>query len=229
MKTAALKETASKYAVAALMVAGLSAGMIGVASAQTATTPAGTTAAASQWAHDKAPGVMGKVTAVTGNTLTVTDQRSGTSYTVDASAATIKKGGAAGVAPTTATVADIAVGDMVRAQGTVSGTTVTATEVMDGLMMGGGKGGFGGEHRGPGVMGTISAISGNTVTVTKTDGTTYTVDASAATVSKTVTASVSDLKVGDTIGAQGTLTGTSVAATHIMSGMPAHMAPTTTQ
>lgn len=81
--------------------------------------------------------------------------------------------------------------------------------------------GMRGPHgEGRGIHGTVSAVSGNTVTVTKSDGTTYTVDASSAKVSKIVDLSVSDIKVGDTIGVQGTVSGTSVTAVHIMDGIP---------
>lgn len=79
-----------------------------------------------------------------------------------------------------------------------------------------------GMHRGmgPGVMGTISAINGNSVTVTGKDGKTYTVDASSAQIDKIVQLGVGDLKVGDTIGVQGQVSGTSVSAKHIMDGIP---------
>jgi hypothetical protein len=49
--------------------------------------------------------------------------KDGTTYTVDATNATIKKAGGAG------TLADITVGTMLVAQGTVNGTTVTATMI----------------------------------------------------------------------------------------------------
>jgi hypothetical protein len=83
----------------------------------------------------------------------------------------------------------------------------------------------------PGVFGTVTAISGNTITVqrkafekpgtsTTTAATTYTVDATNATVTKNKAASsVSAIAVGDTIIAQGTLTGTNLVATKIEDGM----------
>jgi len=76
----------------------------------------------------------------------------------------------------------------------------------------------------PGVGGTVTAVSGNTITVTAQDGKTYTIDASSATITKDETVGVSDIKVGDTIGAQGTVSGTSVTATNIHDGkMPMMM------
>ncbi len=54
--------------------------------------------------------------------------------------------------PTTISIAQIQVGDRVMIQGTVSGTSVSATNIMDGIPMGGrGHGGFGGP--GPGGRG----------------------------------------------------------------------------
>ncbi len=71
-----------------------------------------------------------------------------------------------------------------------------------------------------GVHGTVSAVSGNTLTVVNTDGTSYTVDASEAKVSKVVELTVGDIKVGDTVGVMGEVSGTSVEAKHIMDGIP---------
>ena len=83
----------------------------------------------------------------------------------------------------------------------------------------------------PGVTGTVSAISGTTLTVTSKKmergmnkaGTstpaasvTYTVDASNATVTKNnTTSTLSAIAVGDTIMVQGTVSGTNVTATTI--------------
>jgi hypothetical protein len=74
-----------------------------------------------------------------------------------------------------------------------------------------------GEH---GAAGTVTAVSGNTVTITTKDGKTYTVDASSAKIEKMTSVSVADIHVGDTLGAQGSVNGTTVAAQHIMLGMP---------
>ena len=176
-------------------------------------------------------GVFGTVTAVSGTTITLTSKGFGasateTTYTVDASNAKFEKS-VSGAQPTTAIISDIAVGDTVGVRGTVTGTSVVATDVTDGLMMHGGRGGFG---HGPGVMGTVSALNGNTVTITNKNGTSYTVDATNAKVSKTVDIAVSGIAVGDTVGVQGTVSGTSVTAVHIMDGIPsqANAPPTTT-
>ena len=90
-------------------------------------------------------------------------------------------------------------------------------------------GGIGMGHMGPGMgrgaMGTVSAVSGNTLTITGDNGTTYTIDAGNATVSKIVTESVSDIQVGDRIDAQGSVSGSTVTADHIMAGIPTHPTP----
>ncbi len=202
-----------------LAVSLFAGGAVGVAALASAQTPTTTTTTQHTAGHmGMAPGVMGKVTAVSGNTITVAGGKDGaTAYTVDVTNAKVMIGSQT-TAPTTGSVSDIKVGDTVAVRGTVSGTTVTATSVTDGMFMRGGFGGPGGKGRG--VEGTVSAVSGNTVTVTAKDGTSYTIDASSAKVSKVVDLQVSDIKVGDTIGAQGTVSGTSVTATHIMDGVP---------
>ena len=83
------------------------------------------------------PGIGGTVTAISGSTITVQGKNS-TSYTVDASTAKISKITApatAGAKPTvtTITASDIQIGDTIRAQGTISGTSVIATQITDGL------------------------------------------------------------------------------------------------
>ena len=86
-------------------------------------------------------------------------------YTVDATNAKVMKSATSGVKPTTATIADIQVGDTVMVQGTVSGTSVTATSIFDGKFTpryqrtnpaSTGKSVFG-----RGVVGTVSAVNGN--------------------------------------------------------------------
>ncbi|MEK7063718.1 MAG: hypothetical protein AAB955_03455 [Patescibacteria group bacterium] len=85
----------------------------------------------------------------------------------------------------------------------------------------GGPGAPDGMHgKGHGVMGTVSAINGSTITVTNLDGTSYTVEAGAATVQKMATGSLADVTVGDRIGVHGTVSGTTVTAEHIMDDLP---------
>ncbi len=81
--------------------------------------------------HAPAPGVFGTVSAISGNTITLNSKSFGpnastTTYVVDAKSATVIKAGAA------STVSAIAVGDMVMAQGTVNGTSITAKTIHNG-------------------------------------------------------------------------------------------------
>jgi hypothetical protein len=70
------------------------------------------------------PVIAGSVSAMNGTMLTVTNA-SNVTYTIDASNATFVKGGA------TSTIASVAVGDNIVAQGMVNGTSVTASSVID--------------------------------------------------------------------------------------------------
>ena len=183
------------------------------------------------------PAAFGTVTAVNGNTITLTSQANAqnsaaTTYTIDATNAKVSKNRAS------SSVSAIAVGDKVMVMGTTSGTNIVATSINDGVMMG--MGGQGGIHAN-GVGGTVSAISGNTITLTAKQfqrptaaatsnassptTVTYTVDATNATVQKSgATSSVSSIAVGDTLMVQGTVSGTNVTATKINDGvMPRNM------
>jgi hypothetical protein len=203
------------------------------------------------------PVVFGTVASVNGNTLTVTSKNFGmrpesssgnttpiptpTTYTVDATNATVMKNNA------TSTVSNIAVGDTVVVQGTVSGTSVTATMIRDGVvpMMGRGMGmkgkpGMGGHASStpsafipgngqPVIGGTVSAVSGSTLTVkTANGGVTYTVDAASAIVVKgNATSTVSAITVGDRVVVQGSVSGTSVSAYSVSDSGVAPAASTT--
>lgn len=81
---------------------------------------------------------------------------------------------------------------------------------------------------GQGVRGTVAGISGNTITVTGYNGTTYAVDASSAQIEKIAsgaktTITVSQIVVGDNVMVSGTVTGTNVAAKTIFVGNPLAM------
>lgn len=211
-----------------------------------------TPAPAGGWQHGtggmarRAPGVFGTVSAISGTTLTVTSKmpmRGGTTstatpttYTVDASNATVTKSGVA------SSVANIAVGDTVMVAGTVSGTSVTATIIRDGIMQGKGFGqgmGAGAGHVAgtatiqgngqPVVGGTITAVSGTTLTITNKSNVTYTVNASSATIQKAgATSTVSSIAVGDNVVIQGTVNGSSVTASSVIDeGVPPTTSPTT--
>ena len=194
------------------------------------------------------PGVFGTVSAISGTTLTLTSKgfgggpqaanasASAKTYTVDASNATILKDGA------TSTLSSVAVGDMVMAAGTVSGTSVTATTIRDGVVPGtGGKPGMRGNGANasstppiqgngqPVIGGTVSAVGGNTLTVTTAQGgVTYSVDVTNATIKQgNTTGSVSSIAVGDKVVVQGTVNGTSVTASSVIDNNNTGAAPST--
>ena len=175
-------------------------------------------------------GMFGTVSAITGNTFTFTVKarpmrtdksqsatvQPTTTYTVDATNATVMKGGKK------MTVADIANGDTLVVMGQTTGTTITATRIMDGVP------GMGGERPEgttpaftgngmPVIAGKIATISGNSVTVSNRENVTYTVDVTNAKVEqKGTTATVSSLTVGDMVIVQGTVNGTTVSATSVI-------------
>ena len=188
------------------------------------------------------PGVAGTVSAVSGNIITVTSKQrirrennsntttppttaTAITYTVDATNAKITKNNVAG------TISSIVIGDTIVAQGTLTGTNLIATNIRDGQMMG--RGGQGASLQGgigttppaspivgdgkPIVAGTVSVISGSTITITNKSNVTYTVDATnAKIVQGQNTITISGITVGDNVIAQGTINGNSVVATSVI-------------
>ena len=129
----------------------------------------------------------------------------------------------------TSSVSAIAVGDTVIIQGTKNGTNITATTIRDGVTTrpGGMKPGTAGSgvnapspiqgNGEPVVAGTVSAISGSTLTVSTKSNVTYTVDASSAKVVQgNGTASLSSVAVGDSVIIQGTVNGTAITASSVI-------------
>ena len=170
------------------------------------------------------PTVIGKVTAVSGTTVTV-QSKGATVYTVDATNAKITKGFGKNVQ--TLTVANIAVGDTVVVLGTVSGSSVTATSIVDGAGFPMGKGPMrGGLNKGSrGVMGSVTALNGSSFTVQSrgmgknAQPITYIVNTiSTTTFAKdSKTASLSDVVVGGNVMVVGTVDATAktISATKV--------------
>ena len=186
--------------------------------------------------------IIGNVISSSGNTLTISSISRRTSsstapikttYTVDATNAVIMKDNA------TSTISNIAVGENIAIQGTITGTNIVATRINSGIAKGreGAPGqinqkGTQGEpsimgNGEPIIAGTISAIDGNTITITNKSNTNYTVDSTNAKISQGQNASgtVSNLSVGDSILAQGAINGTSVTATTIIDQANKNSAP----
>ena len=194
-------------------------------------------------------GIMGTVSAINGNTLTVTSVSrparpmperatstpvtsvSSTAYTVDATNAKIYKG-----SPTsTVSVSVIAVGDTLIVQGTVSGTNIAATVIRDGVVPTMGRPGMGGKGLGhstsstptgttsiqgngePVIGGSVTAISGTTLTVTNASNVTYTINAASTTIVKNGTSTaIANIAVGDNVIVQGVVNGNAVTASSII-------------
>ncbi len=175
------------------------------------------------------PAIIGTVSAVNANILTVSghlgfSERTAatTTFTVDATNAKVRKANA------TSTVSSIVVGDMVMIQGTVSGNNVTATVIRDGITTRGpGRGNKDGTttpntfpvqgNGQPVVAGTVSSISGSTITITNKSNVTYTVDAGSAKILKGPNPiSISNITVGDNVIVQGSVNGTSITASTVI-------------
>jgi hypothetical protein len=186
-----------------------------------------------QWMqHAMNNGIFGTVTAINGDTITVqskmftrgtssastTPVTPSTTYTVDATNAKVDKDRAA------STVSNIAIGDNIVVVGTVSGTNVTATTIHDALALNGGvKGANGGaaallsSDGQPVIGGTVSAVNGDTITITNKGNTSYTIDVTNAKITKNgTTSTASNIAVGDSLLAQGTVNGTSVTAVNVI-------------
>lgn len=163
--------------------------------------------------------ITGKVTAVSGNTITILNKQgdSDKTLTVDAATAKILRGNRE------MTISNIAVGDPLVIQGTTNGTKVTATVIRDGKMDAGKnmpKNQAPDKIQGNGqpvVAGKITVISGSAITITNVSNVTYSVDAANTKILKGKdTVALSDLKVGDSVIVQGVINGTSVTASTII-------------
>ncbi len=131
----------------------------------------------------KAPTIIGTVTAINGSSLTLTT-KDGKVYTVNDVSAQVTHG--FGPNAQTLTVADIKNGDAIGVIGTISGTTVTASTIIDGWLNPNNT--IHGQHEAaskekprpdmvglkespdhqphtPLIHGTITALSGNTLTI----------------------------------------------------------------
>jgi hypothetical protein len=112
------------------------------------------------------PAMIGNITAISGSILTVTGENK-TTYTIDATNAKITQG--FGANATTLAISNLTVGETIFANGTVSGTNVTATTVS--VMNNADKTRVGqpGDFRGNrGVSGNVTAVNGSSFTVQRT-------------------------------------------------------------
>lgn len=111
--------------------------------------------------------------------------------------------------------------------GTAGKTATAASSSQTNGGYGGGQGGSGGGFRrgGFGARGTVTAVNGNTITMTGQNGATQTVNVSSSTSylngADRTSASLSDVTTGSTILASGQTSGNTIAATRITINPPA--------
>jgi hypothetical protein len=160
-----------------------------------------------KWSYG--PSILGTVTAVNGETLTVKAGTSG-SYTVDASAAKIRKG------DEVQALSSISVGDTVLVQGAINGSSVIATMIVETKSGATIKPDV--KENMSGVVGKVTAINGNTITIQARNDVSYTINAINAKFwkNKNNSSTIAEVKVGDLLIVQGTINGTSVNATNII-------------
>jgi hypothetical protein len=172
-------------------------------------------------------GTFGTISAIDGSTLTVTDRANQATKVVTNSKTVVRT-------TAEAEVGDIAPGDRVVVTGPTSGSTIAATRVVDmgddtsGGPFGGGIGQGGGNtpngqfrpgngegtppnrgdgfaNRGDFALGTVTKVSGTTITIKTDDGSSTTVTTSSSTtITKTRTSSVKALRVGQSVVVRGT-------------------------
>jgi Domain of unknown function (DUF5666) len=133
------------------------------------------------------PSSGGVVSAVNGNTITVTGRDSAAHTIVVSSTTRYQKAGQ------TASLADITTGTSIRAEGTLSGTTLNAQLVTIDV---------------PRLDGQVTAVNGASYTIKGRNGTTYTVNATSSTTylnADGTTATATIVKVGVNVNAEGTL------------------------
>lgn len=168
------------------------------------------------------PAIMGEVKSINGNSITIEskgkpgpknggENASTTLYTVDGSSAKILKQGEE------SSLSEIVVGNMIVVNGTISGTSISATEIHIGESFNRDDIDIEGNGQ-PVIGGTIMSVNGNIVTVKTSKGDiTYTVDISSAKIKKEgkdITAN--DIQTGDKVVIQGSINGNSVIASSVI-------------
>ena len=199
------------------------------------------------------PTAEGTVTAISGNTITISGHQGmastsspQTTFTIDATSARVMRNNA------TSSVSAIAVGDTIGVSGTLTGTTIVATMIRDGVLLGRGDMGNRQGNRGgmmnpsnqantqateqlqgngqPVIAGSITAINGTSITVTNKSNVTYTAEISAAKVIVGGSAAAAaSLKVGDMVVIQGAINGSAVTASSVIDNGATQATQTNTQ
>ena len=169
------------------------------------------------------PAAVGTVKSVGDGTFTITSQ-DGTAVTVNVSSTTTYRD----MGVTSASIANITVGEHVAVFGSDTSSTVTATSVAIGIPPAGGKGGPVGAPGGkggtpPAAVGTVKSVGDGTFTITAQDGTAVTVNVSSTTTyrdSGVTSASIANITVGEHVAVFGSDTSNTVTATSVAIGNP---------
>lgn len=169
------------------------------------------------------PMIMGIVTKISGDTITMTSKNINRddnnsedtiTYTVDASNATFYK------AMEKASISDVKDGNRIMVEGTVSDTKITATEIhignfsqwengQTGILNGNGK---------PVVVGKVTDVneSNKTITIEAYNNASYVIDLSGANIYEArKTIQISDIKDGNIVLVQGEIDGSNVKASNV--------------
>lgn len=196
------KMTMKRVAATTALGVGLAAGGAGIASATSSQTPSDSTTTTSTSPPSAGDFAGGVITAVSSDSITVKDM-SGTSTTYTITSTTTFSEGR-----TTVSESALAVGQRVGIQLSSSDST-TATSIDVQLPM---------------LVGTVSAVDGDTVTITDQQGfsRTIVVDSSTTYTKSGSSATLADVTVGEVIAAQGTVDTnlTSLDATSVSIGLP---------
>lgn len=153
----------------------------------------------------------GTVTAINGSTITIKSDRDNTTYAVVADGAKIYQGSSA------KTVADIKIGDTILVDGSISGTSILAIRILNTDRDKNIPDNNEWKNFKSGIVGEVTAVNGNILTVSAKSGTSYTVNTSGAKLQKEqgVAINLSDIKVGDSVLIQGSVSGTTVTASNV--------------
>jgi endonuclease YncB( thermonuclease family) len=196
------KMTMKRVAATTALGVGLVAGGAGIASASSSQPSSDSTAASSTSPPSAGDFAGGVITAVSSDSITVKDM-TGTSTTYTITSTTTFREGA-----TTVTESTLAVGQHVGIQLSSSDST-TASSIDVQLPM---------------LVGTVTAVDGDTVTISDQQGfsRTIVVDSTTTYTDAGSSASLSDVTVGTLIGAQGTVDAnlTSLDASSVSVGLP---------
>lgn len=153
---------------------------------------------------------VGTLTAINGSTLTIKSMRDGTVLTVNATNATVWRG-------SSVPLAKLSLNDVVVVRGTASGNVITAVTIAGGNWKDSWPENANWNNLKPGVTGIVTGITGTTLSVKNDKGVVYAVDATNAKLQKEKgeKIAISDIKIGDTVFVQGTVSGTSVVAKNV--------------